>query len=345
VHVDSSPGLKTIAPLGASERSLSHERTAAEESEALAWLARRRLTANLAWRIYGRDVKSWGENEVDRGHFVDDELDLRAGGTVLDGVAYVSFRGTVGLFGLSSNWLNVNLRSRLTAEAPRRHSGFDRAWRALRPQVLQWLESVRPTALVLTGHSMGAALALLAAHDLCREWPVRGVHVFAPPMVGTAEFNSDLLARLSADGQVVDLMGYLMRTDAISIRLPRLVGYVEAPNVVRVDERGFPDDLGQGRPAEFIGTFAGPFAASNLPVPASALAARPTPGEMDRNVLGALQSSVVASSHWGWLAFAGLCLVSVLRRAVSYHAMDGYAVAFGALTPHVASQPKWTSQP
>jgi hypothetical protein len=346
VRINVHPGLQSAPPSGGSEPEKAEERAKAHElDEALTSLARRRVCAELAWRIYGQDAEEWGESEVGRGHFVDRALNLRAGGTVRDGVAYVSFRGTVGPFALSANWLKVNLCSRLTADAPRRHSGFDRAWGALRPQVVQWLESVRAQALVLTGHSMGAALALLAAHDLALEWPVQGVQVFAPPMVGAAEFNQDLLARLCANGHVADLMGYWMRTDAISIPLARMLGYAAPPNVVQVDERGLPDGVGKGRLAEISDTFGATTIVSISTTNGSALPARSVPGSIDRPVLGALQSTVVASSRWGWLVYAGLCVASVLRRAISYHAMNGYAISFGAIGGNWRPPQTWTRSP
>ena len=49
--------------------------------------------------------------------------------------------------------------------AGRVHDGFAVAVRALRPQILDWIASTKPdlNRLILTGHSLGAAMATLAA--------------------------------------------------------------------------------------------------------------------------------------------------------------------------------------
>lgn len=73
---------------------------------------------------------------------------------------------------------------------PLRHAGFERTWQALRPHLSAWLARVesetgpRPT-LYLGGHSLGGALATLAAFDLAAEgYPVARVVTMGSPRVG-----------------------------------------------------------------------------------------------------------------------------------------------------------------
>src|SRR5450755_1365311 len=145
-------------------------------------LARQVRCANLSTCIYGRDVNKWTDPDVEAGRFFDGDLNLRAGAEIQDGHAFIAFRGTVGAFLLSANWRDVNLRTGWTAADPPVHAGFWRAWLALKPQVLKWLQAHRPSSIYFTGHSMGAALAELAAFDLHEEWPVTRVILFATPM-------------------------------------------------------------------------------------------------------------------------------------------------------------------
>jgi len=83
-----------------------------------------------------------------------------------DGVALVAFRGTQPD---SIEDLLTDARARFEPwpEAGGRvHAGFAAAARAVLPSVRDWLTAVAAADLVLTGHSLGAALATLAASVL-----------------------------------------------------------------------------------------------------------------------------------------------------------------------------------
>lgn len=112
-------------------------------------------------------------------------------------VGVIAFRGTL-LWNLHQ-WAATNFRMARVG-TPARHSGFDRAWHRLRPQVMDWLEdNVAPGgALILCGHSLGGAIAVLAADELCASNEVRAVVTFGGPRVGSVEFRDAYLDRPAA---------------------------------------------------------------------------------------------------------------------------------------------------
>jgi len=72
------------------------------------------------------------------------------------------------------------------------HNGFAVSWEAIRDDVIDELEErlVGGRRLWITGHSLGGALATLAAYDLdaVEGIPVEGVHTFGQPRVGGDAF-------------------------------------------------------------------------------------------------------------------------------------------------------------
>jgi hypothetical protein len=105
-----------------------------------------------------------------------------------DGTALLSFRGT-----RPDDYrdLLTDLRANLVAwpeSAGRVHNGFAVAVRTLRPQILEWIKSANPDAnkLILTGHSLGAAMATLAATMWRPGWLV----TLGSPRVGDAAFTA-----------------------------------------------------------------------------------------------------------------------------------------------------------
>lgn len=113
-----------------------------------------------------------------------------------DGATLLSFRGTQ-----PDNYKNLitDLSARLVAwpeSGGLVHDGFAKAVRALKPQILEWINRARPDGLklILTGHSLGAAMATLAATIWRPEWLV----TIGSPRVGDAAF----VATVSATNKV-----------------------------------------------------------------------------------------------------------------------------------------------
>jgi pimeloyl-ACP methyl ester carboxylesterase len=110
----------------------------------------------------------------------------------VDGTTLLSFRGTQ-----PDNYkdLITDLRANLVAwpeSAGRVHNGFANAVRGLKPQITEWIDRTKPdrSKLILTGHSLGAAMATLAATIWRPEWLV----TIGSPRVGDAAFIGTVVA-------------------------------------------------------------------------------------------------------------------------------------------------------
>jgi Lipase (class 3) len=132
-----------------------------------------------------------------------------------DGTALLSFRGTQ-----PNDYkdLITDLRANLVSwpeSAGRVHNGFAVAVRALRSQILEWIESAKPDAgkLILTGHSLGAAMATLAATIWRPGWLV----TLGSPRVGDAAFAATVGAR--------NMVRFVDCCDAVTEVPPEIGGY------------------------------------------------------------------------------------------------------------------------
>lgn len=102
---------------------------------------------------------------------------------------WVVFRGT----GNMSEWkVDMDAQQVPWADAPGSppvHAGFQHLYRSIESELQRALVGA-PSTLYITGHSLGAGLAILCASYLARQMPGRGmqVYAFAPPAVGGAAF-------------------------------------------------------------------------------------------------------------------------------------------------------------
>lgn len=135
-----------------------------------------------------------------------------------DGLAVLAFRGTepqsltdiaIDLKGSMTKW---------TESAGEVHAGFAGAARGLREAVDNWLQATKATQtqLILTGHSLGAAIATLFA-SLCTP---NALVTFGSPRVGDATFVATLAP--------VDIRRYVDCCDLVTDLPPPIGGYVHA---------------------------------------------------------------------------------------------------------------------
>lgn len=101
------------------------------------------------------------------------------------GFCIVAFRGTE-----SMRDVRIDLSIwPIEIDGYRVHRGFYSQWAALKPSLMQLMQKC-PKKVYVTGHSLGGAVANLAALDMAREFPTKQVMVvtFGSPRVGNLDF-------------------------------------------------------------------------------------------------------------------------------------------------------------
>mmetsp|Transcript_14451 Transcript_14451/g.22935 ORF Transcript_14451/g.22935 Transcript_14451/m.22935 type:complete len:338 (-) Transcript_14451:334-1347(-) len=110
-----------------------------------------------------------------------------------DNATLLAFRGTSNI----EDWV-INLDMGLTApynDTPdiMIHDGFYNAYTCFKPQILDYLDKqdLYDAPMVITGHSLGGALAAIAAFDLVRtmRMEVRAVYTYGEPRDGNQAFS------------------------------------------------------------------------------------------------------------------------------------------------------------
>jgi hypothetical protein len=109
------------------------------------------------------------------------------------GAIVIAFAGTDPL--IPANWItdfDVGFRFRFNERLtpPALHSGFEKAYGSVAGKVAQALAQRPETPVLMTGHSMGAALAVIAADEFSSENKLRptAVYAFGMPRVGDKDF-------------------------------------------------------------------------------------------------------------------------------------------------------------
>gem|GEM_PF-1244622 len=140
-------------------------------------------------------------------------------------LSMVAFRGTES----TADWLsNLHLTTRDLPGLGRVHAGFLEQFQALRPE-LERLLNLRPALpLLVTGHSLGGAIAVLAASSWAATRPVRALYTYGQPAVAADSSTAMAMAaalpgrwhRLVNDADIVPRVpptfrhgGHLLRFD------------------------------------------------------------------------------------------------------------------------------------
>lgn len=101
-------------------------------------------------------------------------------------VMFVAFRGTAGL----GDWIaDLNVGNILRPYGTV-HRGFYFAYEDIRLQLEQALQGLGERRLMLTGHSLGAALATIAACELPERFRRTGIYTFGQPRIGFNDFRT-----------------------------------------------------------------------------------------------------------------------------------------------------------
>ena len=146
-----------------------------------------------------------------------------------DNNTYLVFRGTE--VGRDFSWKDIRTNLKIEREDYlgwfKLHKGFLDAWKEIREEVVReiWKKKTSKGMLIITGHSLGGALACLAAYDLRHFKPY--VVTFGQPKVGGKPFAKWL------DTQ--DYRRYVHRGDIIA-RVPFWLGYRHSRNLVYISE-------------------------------------------------------------------------------------------------------------
>jgi len=156
--------------------------------------------------------------------------------------AVLAFRGTI----RTDEWVSDAVIRQIPCPfAPRMgwtHEGFTRVYDSLRGKMAEALEAVAPAkTLYIAGHSLGGALAVLAAADLAfagRRRPV--VYTFGAPRVGDPRFACRFGRLVPASHRVANPHDFVTRLPPPVFRSPvtnAFYFYRHVPGLVRVEFR------------------------------------------------------------------------------------------------------------
>lgn len=165
------------------------------------------MSSRLSEMVYTDDVTSFksdaqaltGASCVDM-YFTD--KDTETGVAVTDDSIFITFRGSSS----QEDWLDTNINANLkdvnvNGESIKFHEGFFDAWDSAKDDVLSIIKKYPGRDIYISGHSLGGALAQIAAFMLEKgnDLPVKAVYTFGAPPVGGESWKSALSNSALAD--------------------------------------------------------------------------------------------------------------------------------------------------
>ena len=117
-------------------------------------------------------------------------------------LAILAFRGTEASFGDIKTDLNARFIYRGKQKI---HNGFLKAFQVVESQIRSALREHPEHKLYITGHSLGGALAIVAAHEINSD-ALAACYTFGSPRVGNLEFGEDIKAPIYRLVNAADLV-------------------------------------------------------------------------------------------------------------------------------------------
>jgi pimeloyl-ACP methyl ester carboxylesterase len=126
-----------------------------------------------------------------------------------------------------------------------RHLGFYRAWGHIRADVRQWandlLRAGEITEIAFTGHSLGGALAQVAAFDLSAELPVSHVISLGSACIGGGGMRRCFAEReIARGGRLNDRTRHFTYTGDVMPRIPPMSIFHQVGRRFRLPDQGGP---------------------------------------------------------------------------------------------------------
>jgi len=109
------------------------------------------------------------------------------------------------------------------------HEGFQTGYQSVREELKPKLQKLPIRRLIITGHSLGGALSVIASYDLkMNDFPVTHLFTFGAPRVGNKEFEEHISGLKLHEMRVQ--LGKDNARDYITTVPPVVAGYVDASN-------------------------------------------------------------------------------------------------------------------
>lgn len=194
-------------------------------------LAQAALLAYESGTLIVREVReTWGFLHC---KFID-EADTQCFVAADETTLLLAFRGTESSD--MDDWLTDLKIRHVAGPFGRVHAGFQAAWQSIGSKVIETLRefSGPGQTIWITGHSLGGALAVLAAASLIKEAiPVAGLYTFGQPRVGDLAFAKKIDESLNRK-----IFRFVNNQDIVTRVPPRLGGYSHRGICYFFDGRG-----------------------------------------------------------------------------------------------------------